>query len=663
MAGLIDVTAWPVWPVLPELLRDKTTKQNIIWATDAYTELGNGYEDGDHILPELLSDRNKLVLRPRTDKSLSEQLSRTRKKAEVMTPVWLCNRMNNYADREWFGRENVFNRETGEHTWEEYPNPVDFGERGWQAYVDSRRLEITCGEAPFLVSRYDTTTGEPIPILHRVGMLDRKLRAVNENARTDEEWLKWSERALQSCYGYEYQGDNLLLARANVLLTWQENYNARFGENPEKKRLRHAANIIAWNLWQMDGLKDTVPPGKQEAGLRSVWELAEDSEDGEILANLFGEAEPRESRIFDWRKKNALFFSDCKERGVINMSKKLFDFVIGNPPYQEESVGDSNTATPVYHLFMDATNSVSDRTLLITPARFLFNAGYTPKEWNQKMLSDPHFCVLEYFPNSASVFSGVDIKGGVAISYRDESINYGAIEIFTQYPVLNKILHKVLNDDGYTALSSIIVSSFSYHFTPIVYDENPTLYGRASRGHDFDIQSNAFETFPELFFDDIPDEKTYIRILGRLNGKRCLKYIQKRYVSDVSNLDKYKVFFAKAAGTGHFGEILPEGIIGNPGEGNTVTYLSIGRFETTEMAENCSKYIRTKFARAMLGVLKVTQDITPAKWQYVPLQDFTAASDIDWSKSVADIDRQLYRKYDLSTEEIRFIEENVKEMA
>lgn len=338
-----------------------------------------------------------------------------------------------------------------------------------------------------------------------------------------------------------------------------------------------------------------------------------------------------------------------------------FDFVIGNPPYQEERQGDSNTATPVYHNFMDAAYGISDSVMLITPARFLFNAGYTPKEWNKRMLNDDHFKVMEYEVEASRVFPNTDIKGGVAITYRDQQKNFGAIKVFTQHPEMNGILHKVL-DDGFVGLNEIIVTSFAYHYTKVLYEENPILSGRASKGHDYDIQSNAFSVYPEVFVDKPLDDEDYIRILGRDGNTRCWKFIKRKYVTDVSNLDAYKVFFPKATGTGQFGEILPDAIIGKPGDGGTVTFFTIGHFDSQTESLNCVKYTKTKFARALLSVLKVTQDNTPGKWKYVPLQDFTSSSDIDWAQSIANIDQQLYKKYNLSDEEINFIETNVKEM-
>lgn len=345
------------------------------------------------------------------------------------------------------------------------------------------------------------------------------------------------------------------------------------------------------------------------------------------------------------------------------MGKKLFDWLVGNPPYQNDLTGDSNTATPVYNTFMDEVYKVSDVVELITPARFLFNAGYTPKEWNQKMLHDEHVKVLAYEPDSSKVFQGVDIKGGVAITYRDENQKYGAIRVFTRYVEVNSILKKVLDHTPFDSLTKMIVTSFAYHYTKEMYDDHPEFEERSSKGHAYDLQSNTFAVFPEIYFDKVPDNDDYIRILGREGNSRCWKFIRRKYVNQVSNLDDYKIFYAKATGKGEFGEALPDAILGNPGDGGTVTFLSIGKFSTSGEAKNCMKYTQTKFARTLLGILKVTQDNTPGKWKYVPLQDFTPSSDIDWSKSVHDIDLQLYRKYGLDENEIDFIETHVKEMA
>lgn len=649
MEELIKLDAYPIRGLVGRLLQDKATRKNIMFASDSYAGYGAGYRDDSQMTEGVLLGFDSCDIQPRVYKAAAEQTERTRKRAEVFTPAWIVNQMNNHCDAEWFGRADVFNHQDGQE-WMVSTEPVTFPEgKDWKQYVDSRRLEITCGEAPYIVSRYDTSTGELIPIERRIGILDRKLRVVNENATDEAEWLKWVFRAFQSVYGYEYQGDNLLIARMNLLYTLADYIEAKWNRQATKKELEKFLNVICWNFWQMDGMSDAPPYGIPH--------------DDNVQLSLFGNEETNHNetvycKIYDWRADRSKLFKSLKKRG----KGMKFDYVIGNPPYQEEATGDSNTATPVYNFFMNISYEVSNKVLLITPARFLFNAGYTPKEWNRKMLSDPHFKVVYYNPNSREVFGDVDIKGGVAITYHDESKNYGAIETFTRFDELNHIFHRITKSDNFKSISDIIVTSFAYHFTKLMYAENPTLVGRSSKGHEFDLQSNAFDTFSEIFLDSVPDDKDYIRILGRSQNKRCYRYIARQYVKHVSNLDNYKVFIAKAAGTGLFGEILPDSIIGYPKDGATVTFLSIGNFITEVEATNCMKYICTKFARTVLGVLKVTQDLTPSKWKYVPLQDFTPDSDIDWSKSIAEIDQQLYKKYGLTPDEINFIETHVKEM-
>lgn len=259
MSKLIDFESYPISPVLDRLLQDKTTKQNIIFATDAYLENGPDFAETAQITVDKLLGYMKIKIQPRVEKAAEEQLARTRKKAEVFTPSWIVNKMNNHCDEEWFGRPNVFNTEAGT-SWVTSSAPITFDRKlSWKGYVDSKRLEITCGEAPYIVSRYDAATGDIIPIKDRIGILDRKLRVVSENAADDAEWLKWAERALQSSYGYEFQGDNLLIARGNVLHTFAEYYEARFAARPDIKLLRKVTNIICWNFWQMDGLTGTIP--------------------------------------------------------------------------------------------------------------------------------------------------------------------------------------------------------------------------------------------------------------------------------------------------------------------------------------------------------------------------------------------------------------------
>lgn len=312
MEKLIDIGSDPVASLLDLLLADKSTKRNIIWATDTYEELGHGFTDKEQIDEKLLLQHADII-KPRIQKSQEEQAARTRKKAEVFTPAWLCNLMNNYCDEDWFGRKEVFNVMADDHTWTVNEDLIAFPERKtWKRYVDSRRLEITCGEAPYLVSRYDVSTGELIvPPKRRIGQLDRKLRIVNENTDTYDEWLKWAIRAFEATYGYEYQGDNLLLARVNLLLTFIDYYTERWEKQPDEKLLRQVANKIAWNIWQMDGLKDTVPLGKpyEEYHQMSLFDLYPELPDSP-------EEEPEAvlCKIYNWRRENSVVFKTLKEK-------------------------------------------------------------------------------------------------------------------------------------------------------------------------------------------------------------------------------------------------------------------------------------------------------------------------------------------------------------
>ena len=311
MEKLIDIQSSPVAPLMDLLLKDKSTKKNIIWATDTYEELGHGFSDKEQISRSLLLQHADII-KPRIQKSQEAQQERTRKKAEVFTPAWLCNLMNNYCDKEWFGRKDVFNAENDDHTWTVVEETIEFPKRKtWKHYVDSRRLEITCGEAPYLASRYDVSTGELIvPPKRRIGQMDRKLRIVNENARDYDEWVKWTIRAFEASYGYEYQGDNLLIARINLLLTFIDYYKERWDTEPDEKLLRTMTNKIVWNIWQMDGLKDTVPLGKPYEEFRQMTLFDMYSEMTDMADN-----EPKSipCKIYNWRKDNSILFKKLKE--------------------------------------------------------------------------------------------------------------------------------------------------------------------------------------------------------------------------------------------------------------------------------------------------------------------------------------------------------------
>lgn len=638
--------------LLKELLVDKTTKTNIIWATDAYGELGTEYQRDKEIQIHLITGQNSDVIKNRARKAMEQQSERTRKHAEVFTPLWVCRKMVSYADSVWFGKEDAFIDKDNLTEQVLFPK-----QRKWQKYVDARRLEITSGEAPYLVNRYDVSTGEIISLQERQGVLDRKLRIVNENTVDESDWVKWALRAFQATYGYEFQGDNLLIARVNLLMTFEEYLQARWKRKPNAKEYREIIKTIVWNLWQMDGLSGTIPycRAEEEYHQFSLFEWFDNEAYQEKVKQ-----QPH-CRIYDWRRGNSLEYLNVNKGEKRNMK---FDFVIGNPPYQDEANGElRNYAPPIYNLFLDAAYEIADVVELIHPARFLFNAGSTPKEWNQKMLADEHLQVLYYEADSSKVFSNTDIKGGIVITYRNANKNFGAIETFTTYQEVNSVMKKVKHRTDFRSLSDIVFSRTSYRLTDVMHQDYPNALSKLSKGHAYDMSSNIFQRLPEIFYNQVPDDgRNYIKILGREDNQRVYKFICRDYVNDVANLTSYKVYVAQANGSGAFGEALSSLLVEGKNVGATETFISIGNFKTEAEAVALKKYIKTKFARTMLSVLKVTQNGNKPVWRLIPLQDFTPASDIDWSQSISDIDRQLYKKYGLDDAEIEFIETHVKEM-
>lgn len=295
-------------PVLLKiLLKDNSTKENLRWATTTYEKNGHLYAPERQMLPDQLIGLNMNLLTPRVSKTAEEQQERTKQKGEVFTPAWCCNMMNNFLDEDWFGRKNVFNKEV-DGGWETNKKKVTFSKKlgkTWQEYVSDIRMEITCGEAPYLVSRYDVVKGEIVPVEDRIGILDRKLRIVNENTEDEDTWLEWAEIAYKSTYGYDYQGDNVLIARENLLYTLVDNMAFKFEHQPDLSTLKKFAMIIAWNIWQMDGFDYTVPFSEREI------------EDDQIALFSFGDEENQKektlAKIKDWKLNKIMNFKQVAE--------------------------------------------------------------------------------------------------------------------------------------------------------------------------------------------------------------------------------------------------------------------------------------------------------------------------------------------------------------
>lgn len=292
--------------ILNMLLFDCTTKQNIIWGTEDYKHLGFKYYSHFPIEPSLITDSYSNVIQPRILKSKTKQGNRTKNKAEVFTPSWLCNKQNNIIDKAWFGRENVFNETQGKR-WKTIKDKIKFPDdknRIWEKYVDERRLEITCGEAPYLVSRYDTSTGKIIPLMDRIGLLDRKMRVISENIDNEDLWIKWAERAFQSIYGFEFQGDSLLIARENLLISYCEYMKSKLNREPTNKELFKIARIISWNIWQMDGLSYTIPYQNVKYQYNQLSLFQETKDQIQVFC-----------KIKDWRSNNIVDFASLVRGG------------------------------------------------------------------------------------------------------------------------------------------------------------------------------------------------------------------------------------------------------------------------------------------------------------------------------------------------------------
>ncbi len=606
--------------LLKILLKDRTTNKSIVWATRSYELLGKGFTNKDHVTPSRITGDYASLIQPRSEKSKTEQKDRTKIRAEVFTPTWLVKLQNGYAEKEL------------QH--------LDL-----ESYVNIKWLEITCGEAPYMVTRYDTVTGDKIAIQERVGFVDKKLQRISKEVDEEERFYDLVLAAFKASYGYEFQGDSLLLARENLLATFEDYYLMKFGKVPSTKKKEEIANIISYNVFQMDGLKKTTPFSNNTPTVIQL-DLFEDVPEME-------QTEPRKTRIKDWNKNKMIDFESLSSEE----SGMKFDVVIGNPPYQKE--GEARDE-PTYHYFIDESYKIADRVSLITPARFLFNAGQTPKPWMKKMLSDKHLKVQFYKQQSNDVFTGTDIKGGVAITYRDINKNYGPIGTFTIFEELTNIVKKVEGRSDFHSFYELVYPQGIYRFSSKFFEDFPEAERLQGKGTKNKIVSKSLTQLDFVFSDD--KNEGDVALLGRIGTERVFKYLKREYLDLPEIFESYNVFVPEANGSGAIGEVLSTPLIGEPLIGHTDTFLSIGNFATEIEAQNCMKYIKSKFARTMLGVLKITQHNSRKTWYYVPLQDFTVNSDIDWLQSVADIDRQLYAKYDLSPEEIAFIETKVRKM-
>ena len=647
MEQLIDFHAPEVQAVLDTLLKDHSTGKNIIWATDPPEELQTVmYEpvtDRSQITTQQLGLTHYEVVLPRMMKQTDTQQQRTRKKGEVFSPAWVCNKMNNALDADWFrglGAEETAGQFTVElpQGWQTVETPVQFPvckgrTPAWVQYVQSRRLEVTCGEAPFLASRYDAATGEMIPVARRIGILDRKLRVVSENAATEDEWRKYATHAVQSTYGYEYQGDNLLLARVNLLLTYAEHLQARWQRKPTEEELQPIANIISWNLWQMDGLHLSVPGGKPQPEAEQL-----------DLFSMFGAAEPQpptvSCKVKNWRKGShgtTRNFETIQE-GSTSMK---FDYVIGNPPYQISDGGAGVSATPIYNRFIEAIKTIHPGAIcLIIPAKW-YSGGKGLDKFREEMLGDRHISTLVDYSNSLDVFPNVDVAGGVCYFVWKEAYNgkckytnyrngkattayrdLNEFQTFIRYPVASGIVKKV-KEDGELTLDKVVSSRKPFGLATTA---------KPMKTGDITIRYNGGRG---------PYKSTEIRVGTEMidQWKIIISRLTAEHAGQPAKDGKYRVLSTM--------ELL------KPGEICSETYLVAGAFDSKEEATNYMDYLKTQFVRFLILQIAMTQQLSKASFAFVPCQDFTRK----WT------DKQLFEKYDLSSEEVNYIQGMIKEMA
>lgn len=634
------------------LLKDRTTKKNIIWGTDSYSKLGNEYRPEDYIKINLVTNGAGHIVKPRVDKKKDDQLERTINKAEVFTPTWVVKKQSEVIESEY------------KHL------PLE-------EYINKLWMEITCGEGPYMCNRYDMTTGEIIPLEQRVGFLDRKFRRFSNEIDNHDSWLDYAFKSFQSSYGYEFQGDSLLLARENLLITFIEFYYDKFKELPNKEYMLKVADIISYNVFQMDGLNYTIPFSPEI-----------DICEPEIQLDLFGNfetdgiqlemniSEGMKVKIKNWANNKMIVFEKIiKHEGSKQMK---FDVVIGNPPYQQNDRGlredgsKNASASPIYPDFVESAIGISKIQSLIIPARWITGAGKGLKSFSEKMINSTNLKYFGYFANSKDVFPDNEITGGVCYFVRDNNHdNKTNIETYSNSKIDKSTRffdeHSIGVFIPFEALSNILIkvrrkeNLETNNIQKIVSTLKP--YGLRT---DF-FKNQKKYNLPPIFKKR--NNKNDLEIFGLFNGKRTSRFLPSDYPipKGTDLLSDYKVFLPYAyGGEGMIGEaksvtLLGQPLVGKPNQLCTETYLNIGSFKTQEEAINLYKYIKTKFFRALVGILKSTQHATTT-FKLVPLQDFTKDADIDWSESTSNIDQQLYKKYNLDKEEIEFIETNIKEM-
>lgn len=602
--------------LLRTLLKDRTTNKSIVWATHSYELLGKGFGLYDRITPSKVTGPYANLIQPRSEKSKYEQKDRTKVRAEVFTPTWLVKQQIDAVDQ-------------------------DFQDQDLETYLDLKWLEITCGEAPYMVSRYDTVTGQALDLEERVGFLDRKLHRLSEEVHEEEAWFQGAMTAYQNAYGYEYQGDSLLLARENLLASFIDYYQAKFDQEPSPSQKQTIAQIISYNVLQMDGLTYTSP-NSQQAG-------------NTVQLNLFEEiaeqtSQPQKAQIKDWKTNELIDF----ERLSQGESPMKFDVVIGNPPYQSE------TKKLLYPDFYLGSKEIANNVVLIFPTGWQDpkNNNGLEKLNTKEVKNDKQIVQISNIQNAFPGLAGVEWTNIIFWKNGHDNGLLGKQKILKngKDPEIVQLLtdkKEIPKPEFIETLSQIVTNREDFISVKTITS------ARKPYGLTTDFLKKIDKAERDKLHDGITDGVARIKIYSTKNNL----FADESFIIPklTPAYDSYKVFIPDAWGnmspkTKYLGGSFASVIIASPKEICTGTYIESGKFNTFEEAQKHAKYFLTKFFRALLFANKHSI-INSTAWGSVPLQDY---SEDFWNLSIEEIDKYLIDKYGIPTRIAREIESNIQ---
>ncbi|MGY4104917.1 Eco57I restriction-modification methylase domain-containing protein [Ignavigranum ruoffiae] len=614
--------------ILDNLLSDRTTNKNIRWGTDNYSYLGSDYSEDREIKVDLITGWHDGLIQPRADKANDVQLARTRNRAEVFTPSWIVEKQVNAV----------------------IDGMLDID---LEQFLSTKWLEITCGEGPYMVNRYDMISGNIIPLKERAGFIDRKFRRLNQEIEDFNEWLRLAIIIYQSSYGYEYQGDSLLLARENLLLTFMDNFFYMFGAVPPEDVQLHITDIISKNVFQMDGLTYQVPysdDGRESVQLSLFEEIEE------------GSKEPMEARIYLWNKKQTVNFKDL----MGGSSEMKFDVVIGNPPFHEDD-NDSGkgSAKPKYHHFINAVKGMSPEKICLIVPSVWFTGGKGLNNFRKRMLKDIHLKTIINFITPKEIFVNANLRGGVNYFVWDRFYNNSSKGIFTKNILHGETLSEGMRPLVYEDTELLIIDNKAI---PILKKINKKV-GSFSDGMYLDNIVSARNPFgfPTSFKNKPEFKRNFESFSDPVKiyaSKGAVGYVERKDIKkNIDWVSKWKIFtpFANNVGTDLNDDNI-NFIIGEPNSIVTETYLVFGvGLELNEtQASNIGRYLQTYLVRYLISLAKANQNGTRNTYQFVPLIDFKSDTQVKWSSD--DLDGQLFDYFELNNSEIKHVKKVIKEM-